>query len=152
VVPCATSAARSAIHLDGHLSTAGFVDLAGHGSITIPLAATSATFGHEPRLWLAPPAGVPSKRDERLVELIVRAFASRGQLTAMSEVDVSAMPETTLRHIERTARLSYLCPTIVAAIFDGTQPRTLTARYLARMALLPLPWTEQRQMLGFERP
>lgn len=51
--------------------------------------------------------------------------------------------------IEWTARLSRLCPTIVSAIFDGTQPRTLTARHLARMASLPLAWTEQRQALGF---
>ena len=140
-----------AIHLDEHLKAAGFADLPGHGLITIPLAASSATFGHEPRLRLDPPAGVPTKRDERLVELVVRSFAAREQLTAMSESDVSAMPETTLRHIERTARLSYLCPTIVASIFYGTQPRTLTARYLARMASLPLAWAAQRQALGFER-
>jgi DNA invertase Pin-like site-specific DNA recombinase len=140
-----------AIHLDELLKSAGFADLAAHGAITIPLAATPATFGHESRLQLDPPAGVPAKRDERLVDLVVRGFAAREQLIAMSESDVSAMPETVLRHIERTARLSYLCPRIVAAIFDGTQPRTLTARLLARMASLPLAWTEQRQALGFER-
>jgi hypothetical protein len=142
---------RSPILLDEHLKAAGFADLAGHGSITISLAVMTATFGHEPRLRLDPPAGVPAKRDERLVGLVVRGFAAREQLTMMSKSDVSAMPETTLRHIERTARLSYLCPTIVASIFDGTQPRTMTARFLARMASLPRAWAEQRQALGFER-
>ncbi len=117
--------------------------------IEVAIAATPATFGHEPRLRLDPPAGLVTPRDERLVELIIRAFVVREQLLAMSPDQVAATPPTSLRHLERVARLSYLDPVIVAAILDGAQPRTLTARFLSRMASLPLAWSEQRSALGF---
>lgn len=51
------------------------------------------------------------------------------------------------RHLERTARLSYLAPDIVLAILDGKQPSHLSARKLVRAASLPLDWSAQRQML-----
>ena len=92
---------------------------------------------------------MPTQRDERLIGLIVRAFANRDQLAALSETDVAVMPETALRHLERTARLSYLAPTIITSILDGTQPRALTARTLLRLAALPIAWADQRRMLGF---
>ena len=117
--------------------------------IELAIAATPATFGHEPRLRLDPPAGLITPRDERLVELITRAFMIRDQLLAMTHDEVVATPPTTLRHLERVARLSYLDPAIVTAILDGAQPRTLTARFLSRMASLPLAWAEQRTALGF---
>jgi len=100
-------------------------------------------------LRLDPPLGVSTERDERPVDLIARAFAARDQLKAMSEADVAAIPETSLRHSEPPARLSYLAPGIVQSILDGTQPRKLTARHLARMASLPQAWGEQRAALGF---
>jgi site-specific DNA recombinase len=117
--------------------------------IELTVATTCASYGHEPRLRLDPPEGVPTRRDERLVELIARSFAVREQLLAMSEADVRAMPTTRLRHLERVARLSYLDPSIVNAVLEGTQPRSLSARTLSRMAALPLCWTEQRHVLGF---
>ena len=61
------------------------------------------------------------------------------------------MPATQYRHLERTARLAYLAPDIVRAIVDGRQPKSLSARTLARLGSLPLSWSEQREMLGFAR-
>jgi hypothetical protein len=128
----------------------------GHGRAGLPskrieiaVATSQAAYGHEPRLRLDPPAGATTPRDERLVELITRAFASRDRLLAMSEQDAAASPPVTLRHLERTARLSYLDPAIVGSILDGIQPHSLSARVLVRMAALPLSWTEQRIALGF---
>jgi len=117
--------------------------------IELAIATGSVSHGHEPRLRLDPPADVTSPRDERLVELILRSFVVRDQLLAMTQGEVSAIPATSLRHLERVARLSYLSPDIVTAILDGTQPRRLNARTLSRMAALPLSWTEQRRVLGF---
>ena len=54
-----------------------------------------------------------------------------------------------LRHLERTARLSYLEPAIVHAVLEGTQPRSLSARILSRMGALPISWADQRNALGF---
>ena len=117
--------------------------------IKLAIAASPATFGHEPRLRLDPPLGLVTPRDERLVELITRAFMVREQLLAMSSDQVAATPPTSLRHLERVARLSYLDPAIVTAILDGAQPRTLNARFLSRMASLPIAWNEQRAALDF---
>jgi DNA invertase Pin-like site-specific DNA recombinase len=118
--------------------------------IELPITARSASYGHEPRLRLDPPSGVTTARDDRLVDLIARAFAVREKLLAMPEAEAAAMPVTRLRHLERIARLSYLDPGIISAILDGTQPRTLSARTLSRMAALPHGWAEQRQLLGFD--
>lgn len=103
--------------------------------------------GHEERLKLAPPDGPASNHNDALIDLVARAFEARDCLLAMDEGDVSAMPVRHRRHLERTARLSYLAPDIVLAIVNGEQPPHLSARKLVRMASLPLDWAAQRQML-----
>lgn len=45
----------------------------------------------------------------------------------MSEQDAATMPKTELRHLERVVRLSYLDPSIVRSILDGSQPSHLSA-------------------------
>jgi site-specific DNA recombinase len=57
------------------------------------------------------------------------------------------MPVTRLRHLQRTARLSYLDPAIIRSILNGTQPKHLNARALWHMAELPLGWAAQREVL-----
>jgi site-specific DNA recombinase len=51
----------------------------------------------------------------------------------------------------RLLRLNYLAPDIQTAILDGAQPVDLTLQKLLYSAL-PLDWTLQRRILGFERP
>jgi len=45
--------------------------------------------------------------------------------------------------------LGFLAPDILTAIANGRQPVGLTATKLLRDTRLPLPWSEQRKMLGF---
>ncbi|HVR90568.1 MAG TPA: recombinase family protein [Novosphingobium sp.] len=127
------------------------IEIADDVRVPLKVPTTNASFGHEQRLRLDSPAQSATPRDLRLVELIARGFASRDQLLAMGDDDVSAMQNTQYRHLERTARLAYLAPDIVRAILDGRQPKSLSARVLARLGSLPLSWSEQRSMLGFER-
>ena len=117
--------------------------------IELAVATSAATYGHEPQLRLDPPAGATTPRDERLVELMSRAFASRDRLLAMTNDEAQAMPPVSLRHLERAARLSYLAPAIIHAVLEGTQPRSLSARTLSRMGALPISWAEQRTALAF---
>lgn len=117
--------------------------------IELIVPTTIASFGHEQRLRLDPPGQVTRPRDARLVDLVARGFASRDQLLALAPEELAAMPVTQHRHLERITRLAYLAPDIVRAIIDGRQPKTLSARELARLGSLPLSWTEQRAMLGF---
>ena len=115
-------------------------------SLAIPTA--SASYGHEPRLRLAPTGGTPAARDERLVELVARAFAARDHLITIDE-DIAEVPVSRVRHLQRQAKLAYLDPDIIRAILTGSQPRGLGARELWRMGELPLTWAEQRSALGF---
>ncbi|MCT2557547.1 recombinase family protein [Tsuneonella sp. YG55] len=117
--------------------------------IHLAVPATTDWFGHEQRLRLEPPSNGAAPPDHRLVELAARGFASRDQLLAMTADELASMPVTQHRHLERTARLAYLAPDIVRAIADGRQPKSLTARKLARLGSLPMEWSEQRAMLGF---
>lgn len=49
----------------------------------------------------------------------------------------------------RAMRLTYLAPDIVRSIVDGTQPPGLTAAKMIAASRLPLQWSEQRSLLGF---
>ena len=118
------------------------------GRIELTLDTYWTSCGHEPRLRLDPPAGHQSARDDRLIELITRAFAARATLLELSADDVAAMPPTRLRHLERVAKLSYLDPIIVTAILEGDQPCSLSARALSRMGGMPIDWAGQRRALG----
>lgn len=114
---------------------------------TITIPSTANWNGHEARLKLEPPKRMPSKKNNALLDLIARAFDARDQLLAMDETDVTNMPLRHRRHLERTARLSYLAPDIVLAILDRNEPPHLSARKLVRAASLPLDWAAQRRML-----
>ena len=112
------------------------------------IATSTSSWGHEPRLRLDPPAGTSAAADANLIQLVARAIAARDELLVMTAEQARAAPITQLRHTERTARLAYLAPDIVRAILDGNQPRTVTARRLARLGSLPLSWSDQRTLIG----
>ena len=127
-------------------SMAGLSDIP-EKRISIVIPTSHSNYGHEPRLRLEPAVSGSISRDERLVELIARAFAAREQLLGLDQHQLDALPVTKLRHLQRTARVSYLDPTIIRAILGGTQPSRLSARSIWRMSDLPLSWTGQRQAL-----
>lgn len=126
------------------------IEVQADARISLSVPTVRASFGHEQRLRLDAPTLSAIARDARLVELVARGFASRDQLLAMEGEELEAMQLTRYRHLERTARLAYLAPGIIRAILDGRQPKSLSARMLARLGWLPLSWSEQRVMLGFE--
>jgi site-specific DNA recombinase len=147
-VRVSSSAAVARFGTQALLSIVGLSSVEGT-AVRLTIPTTQANYGHEPRLRLEPGGHHDTPRDERLVELIARAFAARDELSEMDSGGVAAMPVTRLRHLQRTARLSYLDPTIVRSILNGTQPKHLSARALWRMAELPLVWAAQRQVLQF---
>jgi site-specific DNA recombinase len=120
-----------------------------HGSLlsSFIVPATVKWNGHEPRLKLEPPSGSIARPSDALLDLMSRAFEAREVLLAMTQGDVGVMAPRHRRHLERTAKLSYLAPDIVLAILDGQQPSHLSARKLVRAASLPLDWAAQRRML-----
>lgn len=106
-------------------------------------------YGHEPRLRLQPSEPNRVVRDDRLVELLGRAFAAREELLVMDDDGLRATRTTRLRHLQRLARLSYLDPSIIRCILGGTHPKDMSSRSLWRMADLPIRYGDQRNALGF---
>ncbi|MEO9461395.1 MAG: recombinase family protein [Marinomonas sp.] len=123
------------------------IDLDDIGKAEFHIPIEHKSFGHEARLRLQPVRSQEPVRDNRLVELLGRAFTARDTLLAMSADDTKAIKTTRLRHLQRLARLSYLDPSIICSILAGTQSVHLSARNLWRMADLPIAWSAQRDAL-----
>ena len=140
---------EAAIELDSFLPS-HCDEVPGKLPATLSLPGTLARCGHELRLKLEPPAGEPSRQRSALVDLITRAFDAREQLLGMDSQAVASMPDLQRRHLERTARLSYLAPDVIRAILERRQGPNLAARNLVRMALLPHDWAAQRRALQVE--
>lgn len=88
-------------------------------------------------------------KDDRLVELLGRASAARDELLEMDEAAIQLTETTRLRHLQRLTRLSYLDPTLIRSVLQGTHPKSLSARCLLRMGKLPIRFADQREGLGF---
>lgn len=116
---------------------------------SVQIALDQQNYGHEPRLRLQPSEQDRVVRDDRLVELLGRAFAAREELLEMDEAAARSTKTTKLRHLQRLARLSYLDPTIIRCILKGSQPKGLSARDLWRTGELPIRFADHREALGF---
>jgi len=77
----------------------------------------------------------------------ISTFSGSHSLKSWITFDLSAGYSP--RHLQQLIRLSYLAPDIISAIIDGTQPVDLTGRKILRIGYVPLCWTTQRKLLGF---
>lgn len=104
--------------------------------------------GRDLKLAIAAGDGL-AKRDPDpvLLRLIAHAFAAQDQL--VRGISSPMLSEYSKRHLQQLTRLSYLAPDIITAIIDGSQPVDLTGRKVLRIGSMPLCWTAQRAMLGF---
>jgi hypothetical protein len=94
-------------------------------------------------------AGNRRRPNARLVSLLVRSFAARRALSDEAPPADRAAANARKSYLSRIARISYLAPDIVEAIFQGAQPASLAARQILRTGELPLAWREQRQLFHF---
>ena len=117
----------------------------------LTVAAVRIRRGHDIRLVVAAPMPVVPKRDNRLVQLVADAVATRERLQAMGDVSIAkaaAWLGCCRSTLTDRIKLSYLAPDIIEAILAGHQPRSLNRRRLATIDL-PIDWRQQRQLLGF---
>lgn len=109
--------------------------------------------GVEAKLVLPGPSNDPSAPDPHLFTLLARAHRWRDQLASGAAITVSEIARrdgVDRSEVSLTLPLAFLAPGIVDAILAGRQPAGLTAKRLKRGAPLPLDWTAQRRMLGFD--
>ena len=98
---------------------------------------------------------VAANPDPALIKLVARGLATRNELMSGSDDSLEAMTRrlrTTRGYLNSLVRLSYLAPDIVRIILTGNQPIELNVkRLLAAAKTLPVSWTQQRDLLGFDR-
>ena len=122
--------------------------------LVLLVAATKVRHGHQLRLVIPGPQSLtiaPTGRDEKLVALVAEAHAARKLILASPDKSIAAIAANTNRcrtRLGKLAGLACLAPDIVAAIVEGRQPATLTARTLQDLDP-PLGWADQRALLGF---
>lgn len=115
---------------------------------SISVKAKLVSKGCDLKLAIAPDQGPPNRDpDPVLLRLIAHAFAAQDLL--LSGKPSQMIAEYSPRHLQQLTRLSYLAPDIISSIIDGTQPVDLTGRKILRIGSVPLCWTAQRKLLGF---
>jgi site-specific DNA recombinase len=95
-----------------------------------------------------------TKADPGLLRIVARAYDIQERLMQDSKLALHAIASqehVTPGYISRLLRLPSLAPDIVTAIINGKNPPQLTAKKLMRLALeIPVDWTAQRKLLGFD--
>jgi hypothetical protein len=91
--------------------------------------------------------------DPGLVKAIVRGrqwFEELASGRVRSLVEIAKAEGVTDRYVGHLVPLAFLAPDIVAAILSGTQLMDLTTETLTKRCDVPLAWSEQRALLGFD--
>jgi DNA invertase Pin-like site-specific DNA recombinase len=86
-----------------------------------------------------------------LLALVADAMAAQRLVLASRELSLAQLAKREGRcrtQLARLLRLSWMCPRIVEAIADGTQPSGLTRRALLNYDM-PIDWAEQERQFGF---
>ncbi len=93
--------------------------------------------------------------DPGLLRIVARAHDIQERLMQDPDLTLHAIASqehVTPGYLSRLLRLPSLAPDIVTAIINGKNPPELSAKKLMRLALkIPVDWTEQRKLLGFQR-
>src|SRR5262245_23185205 len=108
--------------------------------------------GVETKLMLASHPYPPS-RDEHLIRVVARSYKWMQQLMAGEVVSLKALAAddgVDPAEVSRLLPLACLSPDIVEAILTGRQPANLTVERLKRLPALPLDWSKQHTLLGFD--
>ena len=93
--------------------------------------------------------------DQTLLKTIIRAHKWFNDLASGN---VKNMTKIALRegidrsYVSRVVNLAFLAPDITESIMEGRQPADLNIEKLTKRIDLPLSWSRQRQLLGFNNP
>lgn len=111
--------------------------------------------GYAMRFIVSDPSkkGSRNNRDELLIAHLCKSYQWRHRLTtgqASSMREIAAQENVDASHVTRTVSRSFLSPDIIRSILLGTQPAHFNLKFLKQYRSLPLDWSAQRQLFGFE--
>lgn len=92
--------------------------------------------------------------DSNLIQLVATGHQWFEQLSSGKSDSLLAIAEkksVQSNYVTRVINLAFLAPDIIKAILEGKQPPELTTDTLMDYFPLPIDWSEQRQLLGFNR-
>lgn len=101
----------------------------------------------------APWAGKARGPDPRLVALLAKAqrcFMNLSSGHSDSVLSIAQEHGLASSQVTRVIYLAFLAPDIVNRIVRGEQPVDLNVKRLSALAPLPLDWSEQRRVMGFD--
>ena len=125
-------------------------ETAGLHTITSPMRLGRR--GNETRLILRKTGATQRPVDKSLLRSIARGYAWRHEIMSghiASASKIAKRESITTSFVSRLIDLSFLAPSILTAIADGTSPVELTANKLRSLGAIPLDWQSQRAVLGF---
>jgi len=126
----------------------------GRSPIEIAIPVRLQRCGSAMRLIVKAPGVVPGVTpDATLVALLARATDWFGRLTsgqANSIAEIALAEGVSTVYVTRVTHLAMLAPDIVQSIGRGDHPPALNAERLIHLVPLPMDWTEQRALLGFD--
>ncbi len=96
--------------------------------------------------------GGAARTDPALIKAIARGQLWFDELRSGKEQsirDIAKRYEVSERYISHLLPLAFLAPDIIEAIVAGQQPADLTTNALIKRIDLPVDWSEQRRVLGF---
>ena len=95
------------------------------------------------------------KTDQTLLKAVARGHKWFNELVsgrAAFTREIAARERVNERFVRRLIPLAFLSPSIVQAIAEGRQPADLTGEALSRGIDIPVDWSKQGTVLGFESP
>ena len=122
-----------------------------HEPICIKLDARLAKVGREVKLVVPPGHSLTPEPHPSLIKLVAKAHRARIAVECGSGQSMDEIAKRLGHNREYfgvLVRLGYLAPDIVEGILAGRQSATVARQGLARMAGLPLAWSDQERMLG----
>ena len=121
--------------------------------LTLTVMARLKRVGREMRM-LVENADDQTAADPSLLRIIARAHDIQARLiqnTDLTVQDIAREERVSGAYVYCLLRLPSLAPDIITAIINGKNPPQLTAKKLMRlMPQIPVDWTEQRKLLGFQ--
>jgi DNA invertase Pin-like site-specific DNA recombinase len=121
--------------------------------LTLTVPARLKRVGREMRM-LVENADDQTTADHGLLRIVTRAHYIHARLMQNADLTVRVIARqerVSGAYIYRLLRLPSLAPDIITAIINGKNPPQLTAKELMRLTpQMPVDWTEQRKLLGFQ--